>query len=257
MLAGRQIHEVREDRATLHVPEELISESVAFMRAFDETGDVGDHERLIVVARNHAEIRDERREGIIRDLRFGRADDGDERRFAGVRETNDPNVSDQLELDEQLTLFPILARLREPWGLPRGSGEVLIALPASAAFRDGDLLPVLSQVGDHVAGDLVTDDRPYRQLDRDVGAGVAGHPRAHTVLAAPRFPLALELEVVKRVEAPGRDDEHGSAAAAVSTGWAASGDELFAPERDASGPAVSGLDLDGGLVDEHHLSSSW
>ena len=45
-LVRGEIDEMHEHRAALDVTEELIAEAVAFVRAFDETGDVGDDERL-------------------------------------------------------------------------------------------------------------------------------------------------------------------------------------------------------------------
>jgi hypothetical protein len=88
MLLGRQIDEVDEDRAALDVAEELIAEAVAFVRAFDEAGDVSDDEGLAVVGADDAEVRDERREGVVGDLRLRGTDDGDQRRLAGVRQTD-------------------------------------------------------------------------------------------------------------------------------------------------------------------------
>ena len=113
MIVRREIDEVHEHRATLDVTQELVAEAVAFVRAFDETGDVGDDERLVVIRLHDAEVRDERRERIVGDLRLRGADHGDERRLAGVRQTDDADVGDELELDEQLALFAFFARLRE------------------------------------------------------------------------------------------------------------------------------------------------
>jgi len=53
---------VHEHGAALDVAQELIAEAVALMGAFDEAGDVGDDEGLVVVGADDAEIRDERGE---------------------------------------------------------------------------------------------------------------------------------------------------------------------------------------------------
>jgi hypothetical protein len=71
------------------------------------------------------------------------------------------------------------------------------------------------------------------------------------VLAAARFPIALKLEVIERVQAPRGDDPDRSTRTAVAAGRAAFRDELLASKGDAAFPAVSGFDANGGLVDEH------
>ena len=124
------------------------------MRALDEAGDVGDDEGLRVVRADHAEIRDERGEGIVGDLRLGRADDGDQRRLACIREADQADVGDQLQLDGQLALVAGVAVLGEAGSLAGGGGEVLVAPSAAAAFGDEDALAVVSQIGDQLAGRL-------------------------------------------------------------------------------------------------------
>ena len=96
-----------------------------------------------VVGADDAEVRDERRERIVGDLRLGGADDGDERRLAGVGQSDQTDVGDQFQLDEELALLAGVAVLREARGLTRGGGEVLIAPPAAAALGDEHALAVV------------------------------------------------------------------------------------------------------------------
>ena len=91
---------------------------MTFVSAFDETGDVRDDERLIIDA-DDAEVRYERSEGIVGNLRLRGADHGDQSRFPGIGQTDDADVGDQLELDEQIALLAGIAGLRESRGLPR------------------------------------------------------------------------------------------------------------------------------------------
>ena len=142
-LVRREIDEMDEHRAALDVAEELVAEAVTFVRAFDEAGDVGDDEGLVVVGADDAEVRDERGEGIVGDLRLGGADDGDQRRLAGVRQSDEADVGDQLQLDEQLALLAGVAVLREARRLARGGGEVLVAPPAAPALGDENALAVV------------------------------------------------------------------------------------------------------------------
>src|SRR5207248_2372781 len=101
---------------------------------------------------------DERGERIVGDLRLGRADDGDQRRLAGIRKTDQTDVGDQLQLDEQLALVAGVAVLREARRLARGGGEMLVAPAAAAAFGDEDALTVMREVGDDLASRLVANN---------------------------------------------------------------------------------------------------
>src|ERR1051326_849404 len=253
MIVGREIDEMHEHGATLDVPQELIAEPVTFVRAFDQAGDIGDDERLIVISSDDTEVRNERREGIVGDLRLRRTDDGDERRLAGVRKSDQSDVGDQLQLDGELALFTGIAVLCESRRLSCCSGKVLIAPSAAATPGDEDSLAVVHQLRDQLAAVLVANHGADRKLDGDVFAMRARAVRAHAVLSASRFPLALKLEVIKRIESLRRLHVDRSAVAAVTAGRAALRYELFSAERDASVAAVAGLHSDACVIDEHRL----
>jgi hypothetical protein len=59
----------------------------AFVRALDQAGDVGQDEPLADRKVDHAEVRSQRREGIVGDLRQRGAGGGEESRLAGVRQS--------------------------------------------------------------------------------------------------------------------------------------------------------------------------
>src|SRR5436190_19197089 len=65
----------RKDSGALDVPEKLQAESLAFMGAFDDAGDVGDYERSLVTELNDAEVGLESRERIVGDLGARSGDD--------------------------------------------------------------------------------------------------------------------------------------------------------------------------------------
>ena len=105
LLVRREIDEMHEHGAALDVPQKLVAEAVSFVCAFDETRNIGNDECLLVIRFDDAEVRDERGEWIVGDFRFGGADHRDQRRLAGIRQTDDSHVGDELQLDEQLALF--------------------------------------------------------------------------------------------------------------------------------------------------------
>src|ERR1700737_1346265 len=66
MIVCRQVDEMDEDGAALHVTEKLMAEAMPLVRSFDEAGDVGDDERLVFIRATDATVRDQRRERRIR-----------------------------------------------------------------------------------------------------------------------------------------------------------------------------------------------
>ena len=65
------IYQVHEQTRALDVAEELSSQAVAFVRAFDQSGHIGHHECSVVSGLHYAQIRNQGGKRIIRNLRFG------------------------------------------------------------------------------------------------------------------------------------------------------------------------------------------
>ena len=109
----------------------------------------------------------------------------------------------------------------------------------------------MCEVGQKVAGLFVANDRADRQLDDHVTAMLTRAVRSHSVLAAAGAPVALKLEVIQRVQTFRSEDEYRSATSAVTAGRAATGNIFFAAKGDTAVAAVTGLDADRRLIDEH------
>ncbi len=99
---------MQQHAAALGVAEEAVAQSDAFMRALDQAGQIGEHE-LALVDTHHAELRMQRGEGIVGDLRLGRADRGEEGGLAGVGQADQPGVGDQLQAQADGALLAGLA----------------------------------------------------------------------------------------------------------------------------------------------------
>ena len=95
MFAGR-VDEMQDRAAALDMAEEAVAEAVALVRAFDQAGNVGEHE-IALVDLHHAEAGMQRRERIVGDLRLGGGDGGEQGRFAGVGQADEADVGDQLQ----------------------------------------------------------------------------------------------------------------------------------------------------------------
>ena len=95
------VDQMDEQAGALDVTQKTDAEARAFVRAFDEAGEIRHDERAAELSArvpgtsvgvDDAEVRFERREGIIGDLGARCGNDGDERGFSGVGETHEPGV---------------------------------------------------------------------------------------------------------------------------------------------------------------------
>src|SRR5579863_3399842 len=98
-----------QSAAPLDMAEEAVAEAMTLVRALDQPGNVGEH-KFAPVNLGHAETRMESCERVVGDLGLGGRNRGEEGRFAGVRQTDQARVGDQLEPEQERALDPGLAR---------------------------------------------------------------------------------------------------------------------------------------------------
>jgi hypothetical protein len=243
---------VQQQPRALHVAQEQRAQACALRRSFNDSGDVGDHEAAECFDADHAQVRVQRGERVVRHLRRGRGHGAHEGALARVREAEQADVGEQLQLQPDVALLALGAG----GGLARRAVEraleVHVALAAVAAAGDQQALAVLHQVADDLVGGDVHHLGADRHADHHVLAGLAVHLAAHAVLAALGAELALVAEVDQRVEVLVGHQPDAAAVAAVAAVRAAERDELLAPEAHAPVAAVAGEHGDHCLVDELH-----
>ena len=208
-----------------------MAEPGAGARALDQAGDVGDDE-LAVVGLERAEHRLERRERIRRDLRLRAREAGEQRRLAGVREPDEPDVGEQLEVQLDRALLARQAALGQPRRLAHGRLEARVAAAAGAAARDRHLLAGAHEVVARAVPAL--DLRAGRHRDHErlaVGAVALGALAVAAALGAEVRAAAEALQVAQVVVAAQHDV---AAAAAVAAVGAALGHVRLAPEGQAA-----------------------
>src|SRR5439155_835872 len=105
-IGSRCVDHVNEKPRALDVPQELLAEAETAARPLDEPGDVGDDELAIVEPRD-AQIRNERRERIVRDLRSSAGESREERGLSRIRQTGEADVGGELELEVNLPLLAL------------------------------------------------------------------------------------------------------------------------------------------------------
>ena len=124
---------MQQHAAALDVSQEARAEAGALVRALDQARNVGQHE--VEAGRAHdAQVGMQRRERIVGDLRLGGADGGQERRLAGVGQSDDAGIGDQLEPQPDGQLLARLAGIGMARRLVGRRLEVGVAEPAIAAL---------------------------------------------------------------------------------------------------------------------------
>ena len=142
---ARDVDQVDQHAAALHVGEELVAEPGTQRGALDQAGDVGEDE-LALLGLERAEHRLDGRERVLGNLRRRPRQPSQKRRLAGVRLTYQAGVGEQLEaqLDPTgLALEPPLGKARR---LAGGAGEALVAVASQAPRSHHGALAGLDQV---------------------------------------------------------------------------------------------------------------
>ena len=157
----------------------LNSEPGALGGAFDQPGDVGHDEAAMDPDRDDAQIRMQRRERIVGNFRLRRRNGANQRRFSGIRQSEQPDVRHHLELEPQLALLAGQARHRLARRAVGAALEPGIAPPALAALGDQQALAGV----DHIAQLLFCIDIDDNGADRDGNFEICA-TRAGAILAA-------------------------------------------------------------------------
>src|SRR5713226_7222469 len=92
---------MQQQLRSLEVAQKTIAQSVAFVRAFYQSGDIGNNKGAKVTHVYNPQIRLKRRERIIGDLWTRRGNPGDERRFTRVGKADQANVREQFQFELQ------------------------------------------------------------------------------------------------------------------------------------------------------------
>src|SRR5271154_6125021 len=102
---------MRDQARALQMFQEARAEANAFVRAFDQSGDISHYKRAAVAGRgigvggNDAQMRLKGSERIRSDFWTSGRDARNQRGFSCVRETDQPHICEQFQFKTQRTLF--------------------------------------------------------------------------------------------------------------------------------------------------------
>ena len=145
---ARHVHQVHEHLRALEVAQELMAEAVAACAPSISPGTSATTKLRSSLRRDDAEVRRQRRERVVGDLRPRRGDARDQRRLAGVREADEADVGEQLQLEAQVLDLAGFARLDLARRAIGGRGEPRVAHAAASALGDEHALAFLGEIGE-------------------------------------------------------------------------------------------------------------
>ena len=128
---------------------------------------------IVVAQVQHAQVRLQSRERVVGDLGPGGGQGRQKRGLAGVRQPHQADVGDEPQLQADPALFARLALLGVLGRLVGGGGEVDVAEAAPTAAGDHQRLTRRHEVADQLAGHVVEDAGPGRDLQDEVFARLA------------------------------------------------------------------------------------
>ena len=236
-----------ENARPLDVAQERVAEAGSAARSLDQPRHVRDRRPALVVRTeiHDAQVRFERRERVVGDLRGGRRQ---RRRGASTcrrsaarraRCRRSGGARAGASAPPRLALLGVLR------GLVGGRLEVGVAESAATAARDHRLLADGDEVGEQLAGLVVEDRGARRNVDRTRSSPAAPWRRAPLAATAGcRLEVMLEAEVAQRrlagIDRAGRP----SRPTAIPAVGSAARNVRLAPERRCPVTARAGLDED-------------
>ena len=249
--ARRDVHQLQQGAAALHVFQEAVPQARALGSPLDQPRQVRQAQGAALPQVGDAEQGHEGCEGVVGHLRPGGGDRGEEGALAGVGQANQTHVSEQLEFQAQVPTLSRLARGRLARRLVDGVGEVHVAAPvgATAGHAEGHLGH--GEVAQEVAPLSIVDEGADGHLEHEVLSAAAGALARSPAQAVARPVARTATDGEQGADALAGDEDHAPSVPTVSPVGAAARDVLLATEGDDPVATVPGDDLDRGFVAEH------
>jgi len=217
---------MHDEAGTFDVTKETNAEAGAEVRAFDESGQIGDDKRAAelgavatgaAVGIDDAEIGVERGERLFCDFWTRCGNHGNQCGLTRVRETNQPNIGEKFELKTKVAFCAGKAFLMFARSLMPGFRKMLIAAATFATLGNQHALSGYGQVSDGFAGLFVISECADGNEQVHVCAGMAAAVRAFAVAAAIGFKFAIVAIAEKRVVVRIRLQINAAAVASITS----------------------------------------
>ncbi len=232
------------------------TKALTFVRTFDKTGNIGnDHTAVRVNLVDHdAKIGRKRGKGVSRNLGPCRRNLRDKGGLARIGQTQQACIGQNFQLKAQiffLTGFTGLAKTRGTHGRRL---EMFVALAAATATGHQHFCIGIAEVSQQLLaiGAFGKNQRAHRQVQHHVFTLLAIALTALAGAAITGLVQTLEAKIVQRQQTTVGLQKNRTTVAAVATVWPAARHELFAPERKATMPALTGAHLNSCFIYKSH-----
>ena len=207
------------------------------MGPFDDAGNVGHHERTAVTYLHDAEIGFQRGEGVVGYLGFRGRYYGEQRGFAGVRESDQPHVGEYLQFQNERPFLSGFARLSVARRLVGRCLEVPVAQTAPSAGEQDEFLTVFRHFAYDFACVGVAGHGAERYGYHGIFAALSRRAGAGTRFTVLGEYVPLVFQVYQRPVLAVAAQDDAAAPSAVAAVGPAESDEFFAPEMSRTGPS--------------------
>src|SRR5215216_3477301 len=169
------------------------------MGSFDQSRYVGNNEGTKVSEIHDTQIRFQRRERIVSDLRARSRHSRDKRRLARVWKTHQTNIREQLQLELQVQLLSLASGLMVARSTIGRGREVRISKSTAATARSQPAVAIVAEVVKKLACIRVKDLRANRHAHNQVSTVVARTIRPFTMRTTFGSVLRVVAQVQQRV----------------------------------------------------------
>ena len=133
-LTACRVNQMQQQSAAINVAQEVVAQTGTLARALDNARNVGHDEVLLLTDRNHTEVGHQSREVVVCNLRARRRDHAQQRGLADIREADQTDIGQQLQLKDNIALDTRQTRLGKTRCLTRRRCKMRVAPAAVAAL---------------------------------------------------------------------------------------------------------------------------
>src|SRR4051794_2706546 len=207
---------MQQQLRALDVSQKTIAQTGARMCTFNQSRYVCDHESTKITEIDDAEMRLECRERIVSDLRSRGRNSRDKRRLSRIRKTHEPDIREQFQLELQVKLFTLAARLMVARSAIRRSRKMRVAETAAATAPREPAIAVVTKVVQQVACRCFKDLCSNRNANNQVFAVMSRAIRSLTMQTTLRNVARVITQMQQRVQRSIRDEDHIATATTIS-----------------------------------------
>ena len=254
-LASRNVDQMHQKTAALHMAQKFMPESKAVARSFNQTGNVGHYIRNPFIYPHHPKLRLKRGKMVVCDLGPGRRNHRKKRGFPHVGEADQPHIGQQLELQQHIGLFALCPVLGKAGRLPRGGRKTGVSKTAFSS-SGGKIGLAVRHVVQQKSALALPNQSSSRYADDQVLPALSGTvlPCARSAVFRGIFAVIAKIQKGGEIVVHLKDDI--AACAAVSPVGAAGSDIFFPMKGDGSVSSGPRPNMDFCNVDKHGLSPS-